>query len=224
MVPFKDRLHDLLEEHGLSQSKLAERAGLERSTISRILKGERHAGADTLKCLAPVFKMDVVALVRDTDAQSRIEEGGGQVRRQDYDAAAQKLAEYEGQIEQLRHDLHRARRALDEAQQHQVSASKEMGLVQYQLQSASSDLATERERNVALSQELRRYRLALQQAVADVSSLRGQLQDLAKEMQGVASSNRTASILAGVAALAGVVSVATYLAIEEKKDRQERLR
>jgi hypothetical protein len=63
---------------------------------------------------------------------------------------------------------------------------------------------------------LQRYRLALQKAVADVSSLRGQVQDLAKEVKNSAQSSRTAAILAGVAALAGVVTAASYLGNEDK--------
>ena len=52
---------------------------------------------------------------------------------------------------------------------------------------------------------------------ADVSSLRGQMEEVAREMKDSAKSNRTTAILAGVAALAGVVTVATYLASEETK-------
>lgn len=49
----RKRISELLETSGMSASALAEKAGVERSTVTRILKGERTPTPETLALLAP---------------------------------------------------------------------------------------------------------------------------------------------------------------------------
>lgn len=217
--PFGKRLHSLMEQHGISQAKLADKAGVERSTISRLIKEQRNPTMDTLNCLAPVFGIDVHALVQGTDAEGRLDEEVSMVRRQDYDAVVQKMVECENKATDLERKLHSVEEGIEKGQEARTKAHIELCTMQFKVETAERDVALERQRNSELSQELKRYRDALQRAVADVSSLRGQLEEVAREMKDSAKSNRTAAILAGVAALAGVVTVATYLANDESKKR-----
>lgn len=217
--PFGQRLHGLMEQHGLSQAKLADRAGVERSTISRLIKEQRTPTMDTLQCLAPVFGLDVHALVKGTDAEGRLTDTVQMVRRQDYDAAVQKMIEAENRATDLERKLHSVEDGITQGQEARTKAHVELCAMQFKLETAERDVVLERQRAAELAQELKRYRDALQHAVADVSSLRGQLEEVARDMKDTAKSNRTTAILAGVAALAGVVTVATYLANDDNKKR-----
>lgn len=217
--PFGKRLHGLMEQHGISQARLADKAGVERSTISRLIKEQRNPTMDTLNCLAPVFGIDVHALVQGTDAEGRLDEEVSMVRRQDYDAVVQKMVECENKATDLERKLRSVEEGIAQGQEARTKAHIELCTMQFKVETAERDVALERQRNSELSQELKRYRDALQRAVADVSSLRGQLEEVAREMKDSAKSNRTAAILAGVAALAGVVTVATYLANDDSKKR-----
>lgn len=211
-IPFGQRLNSLLECSGNSQAWLAERANLERSTISRLVRGDRNPTIETLQLLAGVLGISIKELVEGTDAEARLEQATDLVRRQDYDATVQKLLEQEGRVQDLELELRAARRAHDQEHSARVKVSKEISQVQFRLETTTQDLADERARTKELSEELQRHRLALQKAVGEVSSLRGQLKDLAEEVRGTAVSSRTAAILAGVAAAAGVVTAASYLA------------
>lgn len=216
-VKFSQRLHGLLEQSGMSQAKLAERAGVERSTISRLIKGDRTPGMETLQLLAPVFNMDVAQLVQGTDAAAKLTDSAAMIRRQDYDAAVQQMMKYEEQVHDLQRQLHAAQEALLKGQSDRSRAGTELCAMQFNLEVAQRDLQLERQRSADQGQELKQYRTALQRAVADVSSLRGQLEDLAQELKDTAKSSRTTAILAGVAALAGVVTAATYLATNDSR-------
>lgn len=219
-IEFGKRLHELLEKNGLSQAKLAERAGLERSTISRLIKGERAPTQETLKCLAPPLQVDVAQLVEGTDAADKLTEGASTVRRQDYEAVVQKMLEYGALVKDLELRLRTSSEAVSQGQLERSRTSTQLSEVQFKLENTERDLQMERQRSIDLNHEVRRYRTALQRAVADVSSLRGQLEEIAAELKGSVKSSRTATILAGVAALAGVVTVATYLANEDAKKQK----
>jgi transcriptional regulator with XRE-family HTH domain len=219
-VKFGDRLHELLEQSGMSQAKLSDRAGVERSTISRIIKGERTASLETLKLLATALGKDVGQVVEGTDAADKLAEATTMVRRQDYQAAIQKMLEFEEKTQDLARKLRVVEDSLGKIDSERGKAGLELSGLQFKLETTERDLAVERQRNAEQTQELKRYRSALQRAVADVSSLRGQLEDLAQELKGAAKSSRTATILAGVAAVAGVVTMASYLATEEAKKQK----
>lgn len=211
LIRFGERLHDLLERSGNSQAWLAERANLERSTISRLIRGDRNPTIETVQHLAAVLSIDIKDLVEGTDAEGRLGQTTDLVRRQDYDAAVQKLVEQEGRVKDLEFELRTARSAHEQERGARIKVTEDLSRVQFRLETTEQDLAAERSRTKELSEDLHQHRLALQKAVGEVSSLRGQLKDLAEEVQGTATSSRTAAILAGVAAAAGVVTAASYL-------------
>jgi len=216
-VKFGHRLHELLDQNGLSQAQLAERANVDRSTISRLIKGERTPAVETLQSLAAVFKLDIGQLVQGTDAAAKLTESVNMIRRQDYDAVVQKMVEYHDKVNDLERRLRADEEALKKGYGDRSRVGTELCAVQFKLESALRDLEVERQRSVEQTQDLRRYRGALQRAVADVSSLRGQLEEVAQELRGATKSSRTTAILAGVAAVAGVVTMATYLMSEDAK-------
>jgi transcriptional regulator with XRE-family HTH domain len=65
---FARRLRQLRTERGLSQEKLAERAGLDRTYVSGCERGRRNATLRTLARLAAALEVDVCALVSDREA------------------------------------------------------------------------------------------------------------------------------------------------------------
>ncbi len=217
LVPFKDRLRELIEQHGLTQAKLADLAGVDRSTITRLVKGDRAPTMETLGYIAPVFKMKIPDMVNGTDAQARLTEGAAMVRRQDYDEAVKKMVEFELKVTDLERKLRSTETALASGQQDRAKNNADLCMLQFKWETAERDLQAERDRTAELNQDLRRHRDALRHAVGDVSSLRGQLEELAQELKDAAKSGRTTSILAGVAALAGVVTMASYLASDDTR-------
>lgn len=210
-MPFGQRLQELIDQQGISQSWLAERSGVERSTISRLIRENRNPTTKTLECIAPVLGIEIKVLVTGTDAEDQLTENTDMIRRQDYIAAVQKMVEYESRLKDLEIDLRVSRQLHDKEQEARRHAER-------LLDQKEQKLDEERTRNDELLKELDRYRRALQVAVADVSSLRAQVKDLGREVKSASSSSRTAAILAGIAALAGAVTVATYLS--DQDDRQ----
>ena len=55
LVPVRERIASLLDKLGQTPGWLAEKAGVERSTVKRILDGQRNPTAETLVALAPVL-------------------------------------------------------------------------------------------------------------------------------------------------------------------------
>jgi transcriptional regulator with XRE-family HTH domain len=53
------KVHQILEESGLSQAELSRRAGLPRSVVNAYLKGSREPGADALARLASAGGMEI---------------------------------------------------------------------------------------------------------------------------------------------------------------------
>lgn len=230
-IRFGERLSQVLEslQPPRNQAWLAEMAQLERSTISRLVRGERSPTLDTVQAIAPFLGMTVEELLRGTDAEVRIMEEAETVRsdwgvrREDYDAVVQKLVDYEGRL----HDLERKARAAQDAQA-QEEQKRKMVVMELQekklhLERLEWEMSHKEEQVRALEAELQRYREALHKAVAEVSSLRANLKILAEEVKSNTRSSRTAAILAG-AALVGVVTAATYLGNnngQEKADERE---
>ena len=66
--PFREVLSALLTERGLSQADLARLSGCQRSTLSRILSGERSPTAAVIAQLAGALVIERHALVAGTDA------------------------------------------------------------------------------------------------------------------------------------------------------------
>src|SRR5258708_7428468 len=89
------RIQDHLDELDKTASWLADRVGLPRSTITRVLNGERNPTPETLQEIAPVLGVTLAQLVAGTDAAERVEEAQNLVARKDYEAAVRQVIEYE---------------------------------------------------------------------------------------------------------------------------------
>jgi transcriptional regulator with XRE-family HTH domain len=61
---FKQRLGQLRTEQGLSQEEVARRAGVHRTVIHTLEKGEHHPRLDTVVKLAAAFEVDPCDLIR----------------------------------------------------------------------------------------------------------------------------------------------------------------
>jgi hypothetical protein len=88
-IPIGERILGLLVQVGESAAWLAEKSGVERSTVSRAVKGERHPSLETLSAFAPVLGVTLDELVTGTTAAARVKDAQSLVSRDHYDAAVQ---------------------------------------------------------------------------------------------------------------------------------------
>jgi transcriptional regulator with XRE-family HTH domain len=58
-IPIRKRIQARLDELNQTPAWLAEKAGVPRSTITRILRGERNPTPETLHEIAPVLGVEV---------------------------------------------------------------------------------------------------------------------------------------------------------------------
>lgn len=209
-VPFGERLVELLEAQGehASQAWLATRTGLDRSLISRVIRGERPPTAETLQCLAPALGVDVAALVAGTDAESRLDETADHVRRADYEAAVGKLIEYEGLVRELENRLRASGEGVATERESRTHAEREATSAKQELEHIMVKLGELRARNEAQAREVVRYQAALARAVAQFDALKARIDD-------TKNSSKAASVLAGIAAVTGVATIAHFLGEDE---------
>jgi transcriptional regulator with XRE-family HTH domain len=226
-IPFGERLLDLLErvQPPRTQAWLAAKSGIPASTISRMLKGDRNPTPDVIESLAPVLGVEPLLLVAGTDAESRFKDSGDWIRKGNYEAAVRKLVEYETRLNDA--DI-QARTATDA---HERECSRRADL-ERQLSQAHLDLDRRRwdiedlrdqdrrlqDQGRQLRSDLRRYQEGLYRAVTEVASLRAGMSSLAEELSSTKKSSRASTILAGVAAFTGVVTVAHFLVKDGGKD------
>lgn len=71
--PFAERVKEIREARGVSQSDLADKAGLDRAALSRILAGERELRMVHLVELATALDVSLTELAADTTAENVIE-------------------------------------------------------------------------------------------------------------------------------------------------------
>jgi transcriptional regulator with XRE-family HTH domain len=198
----------LLKDAGRNPAWLAEKAGVSRSTITRILNGDRFPSAETLVTVAPVFGMDLAQLVAETDAADLVDQAQQLVSRLDYEGAVRQVIEFERRS----HDLSARLRDQEEACLRHIERKKEL---QKDFEACKQDLRDARaERDRARDEARRheveagRYRAALARAVGDLARLHARVGEIQKEAQAGRTAGQVAALLAGVAA---AVSVATYL-------------
>ena len=67
MITFKDRLHELREEEGITKTELAKRTDLSESAIGRWESGTRTPTLDCLLALANYFNCSIDYLVGRTN-------------------------------------------------------------------------------------------------------------------------------------------------------------
>jgi transcriptional regulator with XRE-family HTH domain len=196
------RIQKVLDDLGQSPAWLADRAGLERSTVWRILRGHRNPTAETLATLAPVLGLSLAELVRGTTLAARVEEAVNLVSRSHYEAAVKQVIEFERAAnvaaDQARAEQQIAR--LEEARRRDAEARVDA------LQREIADIKLTADRH---ERDAKRYSHALERALGDIARLKTEISELGASVQDGRKTGRVAAILAGAAAAA---SAATYFA------------
>jgi transcriptional regulator with XRE-family HTH domain len=60
---FASRLRKIRQVKGLSQEELADRAGLHRTYVGSVERGERNISIDNIECLAKALEIDIIELL-----------------------------------------------------------------------------------------------------------------------------------------------------------------
>jgi transcriptional regulator with XRE-family HTH domain len=89
MTDFRNRLRELRENAGLTQTQLAERAGLHKHAIVKLERGERKPAWPTLLALASALGVNVGAFAEEPSAPVR-ERRQGRPRKRSSVAATPK--------------------------------------------------------------------------------------------------------------------------------------
>jgi len=74
---FGARLRELMQLAKLNHRKLAEKAGLDRSIITRLINGERRANSDQVARIAAALKIPPAELWKDAAAAGLVSETDG---------------------------------------------------------------------------------------------------------------------------------------------------
>ena len=62
---FASRLRQIRQAKGLSQEELADRAGLHRTYVGSVERGERNISIDNIECLAKALEIDIIELLKE---------------------------------------------------------------------------------------------------------------------------------------------------------------
>ncbi len=62
---FASRLRQIRRIKGLSQEELANRAGLHRTYVGSVERGERNISIDNMQCLANALEIDIIELLKE---------------------------------------------------------------------------------------------------------------------------------------------------------------
>jgi transcriptional regulator with XRE-family HTH domain len=207
-IPIGQRIAELLDGINQTPAWLAETSGLERSTITRAIKGERQPTAETLATVAPVLGVTLAQLIACTDAAARVKGVEELISRKHYEGAIRDLFDCEA----------RSNNAEARARQHEEESTRRATRIrdlQRQIDGMNAALSqVEAARNEAerrastYADDAQRYREGLEKAVRDVASLREQVRELG---QSIDESKRTGRITAIIASVAAAASIAQYL-------------
>ena len=210
-IPIGQRIEAALDGLGKNPAWLSEKVGVSRSTITRILKGERNPTPETLQEIAPVLGMTLAQLAMGTDAAGRVKETQELVSRSHYEGAVRQVIEYERKANDL---TVRLREMSDGLQREQARARRARDELEAMVEERDQARRDARHHE----HDARRYREALEKAVTDVASLQQQVRELGAAVAVGRNTGRVAAILAGVAAIA---SVASYLNSEPSSNEQD---
>lgn len=192
----------LLEARDQSAAWLADRVGVPRSTISRIIRAERNPTADTLREVAIALAMSPEELVAGTRTACPEADPIPAVPREHFDTAMEQLLRLERETMDLRARVREAEEALATERARRVADSTEHAAM-------AGRVAAAEEKARFHQEEARRYHDALELAVLDVSRLRTEVENLSKATENGSSVSRIAALLAGVAAVASVAAYVT---------------
>lgn len=176
-----------------------------------MVRGDRKPSAETLRQLAPALAIDIVELVRGTDAEERLDGAIYAVEHDDYVAAMQKAIEYEARNRDLDAQLTSTREALAREEKRRMLAETAVSEAHLEKERARQDVKEARDQIQRQEQELRRYRRGISRAVAQVTALRAKLRTIDEELASTKKSARLAAVLSGVAALTGAVTIAYFI-------------
>ena len=205
-MPVGARIAELLESLGQTPAWLAERSGFEKSTISRILHGQRTPSTQTLAAIAPWLGVSLDQLVEGTEIAKRVTETAELVARSHYEGAVRQMIQFE-RAANIAEDHLRAEREiarLEAERRRDVEARLEV---------------VEKERDEARrvasrhEEDARRYGRALEFSLADIARLKTEIVELGKAVSASRRTGRITTILAGAAAVA---SAATYLTMSSR--------
>ncbi len=228
LIPIGRRIRDLLAQLNQSQRWLADKAGLESSTIARIVSGDRNPTGQTLQDIAPVLGVTVSELVAGTDAADRVKNTEQLISRAHYERAVADVLAYEAKANDLEVRLRQAQQSATEKGGHlrELRGQAEQAAERQRRELSRLERELDDARRLAKHHEddARRYREGLERAVMDVAALQDKLHALERELGTTKKNSRVAAIFAGVAAAA---SVATYLhttppSSEESDDLDDR--
>jgi transcriptional regulator with XRE-family HTH domain len=62
---FASRLRQIRQGKGLSQEELADRAGLHRTYVGSVERGERNISIDNIERLAKALEIDIIELLKE---------------------------------------------------------------------------------------------------------------------------------------------------------------
>lgn len=216
-LPFGERIQQLLDglQPPRKQAWLSKQSGLSAAVISRLLSGKRSPTLEHAEVMAPVFGLDVATLLRGTDAEARLQEVQNWVPRSHYDDAIKKMIEFESRNRELDEQLKERTDAftlLEEKRREDTHRSEKL---QRELETATTALLLLEKKLERSEERSRRYYEALEEAVKRISQQNTQLHQLAEEAKKGNRSSTTAAVLAGVAAAAGVATVASLIGKEQ---------
>lgn len=208
VTPIGRKIQAVLDELDQTPAWLAEKVGVSRSTITRILKAERNPTPETIQEIAPVLGLTVAQLANGTDAAERVKEAKDLVARSDYEGAIRHCLEYERAARDAGVQLRDTRAELESQQ----IATRRANTAAREATERSAKMEAERDEAVRAArhheEDARRYQDALKKAVIDVARLHEHVRELGKAVEASRKTGHIGAILAGVAA---AVSVATYL-------------
>lgn len=207
-MPIGQRIQALLSEMGQSASWLAENAGVDRSTVTRILNGQRNPTPETLANFAPVLGLSLEQLVVGTNAAERVEEAQNLVSRQHYETAIGKLLDLERKANDLADRLRTAEESAAREQDRRRAAEDSKEKTERELELAKRKLELG-------EREARKYREALERAVANAAKLEIELRRLREAVEkGQKHTQIAAQLTAVLAGVAAAASVANYWAAD----------
>jgi chromosome segregation ATPase len=181
-----------------------------------LVTGKRLPQLDHAEVIAPVFGLDVDALLCGTDAEGRLREFGSWVKRTHYESAIEKIVEFESRCNQLQERLREKADTLGFIQEKLDSEQGRADKLKHDSDRLSLELRVAKKKLSRSERQAKRYYRALERAVARLSEQNHQLRVLAEETASSRRSSRVAAIFAGAAAAAGVITIATLLGDSEE--------
>ncbi|MBE7449251.1 MAG: helix-turn-helix transcriptional regulator [Kofleriaceae bacterium] len=215
MEPIGARIEARLAELAQNPAWLADKAGVSRSTITRILKGDRNPTPQTLQEIAPVLGVTLEQLVAGTNAAERVGEAQQLVSRRDFEAAVAQVIEFERKANDLAASVRDLKEEIKAERERTTKARRDAENARRDLEAAETERDRARRDARRYEDDAKRYQHALEKAVTDVAQLRATVHELTGK---VTSGNVTTKIGAALAGVAAVVSVAHYLRNADDQD------